>query len=104
MRKTFLMPLLELAALAPLIPGTYNGTLVFSGVAGSANAATTPFHFILTVPAAVPESATILMLGVGLMFVAALLRKRRSGSRAAERQSRELRPVRSVKQSVTLLD
>lgn len=89
MRKIFLMPLLELVALVPLIPGTYNGTLIFSGVAGSdLNAATTPFHFTLTVPANVPESATVLMLGAGLMFVAAVLRKRRSGSRGSLHNTR----------------
>jgi hypothetical protein len=89
MSTTAPLPLLDLVALAPLTPGTYNGTLTFSGVAGSdLNATTTPFHFTLTVPANVPESATILMLGVGLMLVAALIRKRRSGSRGSQLDSR----------------
>jgi hypothetical protein len=41
------------------------------------------FTFTLTIPANLPESATVLLLGVGLIVVAALLRKRRSGNRAS---------------------
>jgi hypothetical protein len=89
MSTTAPLPLLDLVALAPLAPGAYNGTLTFSGVAGSdLNATTAPFHFTLTVPANVPESAAVLMLGVGLMLVAALIRKRRSGRRGSKLDSR----------------
>jgi len=52
------------------------------------NITTTSFHFSLTVPANVPESATVLLLGVGLIVVAALLRKRRRGSGVQQIASR----------------
>ncbi|MEA2203834.1 MAG: hypothetical protein QOE77_610 [Blastocatellia bacterium] len=82
MSDSAVLPLLNVSLLGPPASGagTYFGTLTFSGFDSNGVAITTaPVRFSVNVP--VPEPATILLLGSGLIAVGSSLRKRLNRSR-----------------------
>lgn len=78
MTTSAVLPLLDVIAIGPIAPGTYLGSLTFTGVAGSDLNVTTPaVQFTVNVPAAVPEPTTVLLFSSGLMAIGAAIRRRR---------------------------